>query len=899
MLMKRRNLLLTFMVIVLFSGATFAQGIIRGVIQDSNTDETLIGATVVIEGTTIGVTSNLDGSFLLIAPEGEHKLVYSYVGYETQSSHLTVKDGATYNVGTILMKSSAIGLDEISVLADVAVDRKTPVAVSTIDAQTIEQNLGSQEFPEIMKMSPNVYATKQGGGFGDARVNVRGFDQRNVAVMINGIPVNDMENGWVYWSNWAGLGDATRTIQIQRGLGASKLAINSVGGTINIITKTTDMNKGGSVMFEATDYGRFKTMLSLSTGKLKTGTSITFVGSRTYGKGYIDATWVDAWSYFLSVSQDIGKKHQLSFTAIGAPQQHGQRDGYYMLDSAKFDRYGPKYTQNWGWRGGEMLNERVNYYHKPQLALNWYYTINEKLFLSTSAYLSFGNGGGSGPLGVNIKDKAAGKSYYYKYEPPQTSSGQYDWDQMADINANDTFYDTKVNDDGTIDTLRVYPAGESKHFIRNSVNNHTWMGILSTLNATLSDKLTLTAGLDARRYKGEHYREVRDLIGGDYWMDSKWGPSEVGDKIAYWNDGIVTYAGVFAQLELSLGNFNAFVAATASNTWTKRIDYRSYLPYYDSGETPTADQKKNVSETLSNFGYNAKLGANYNINEKHNIFFNAGIYSRVPFFRFHFLNYKNDVNPDLANEKISAFELGYGFKSRKFDLKFNGYYSIWDDISQLSSFIADNGSSVNAFVSDMKEIHMGLELEANWRATRWLSLGVLGALGNWYIDNDAQAKLYDEQSQEPIGTGTIYTEGLKVPNQPQNMAGLAAKVQVTKNIDFGLNWLYYANIYANYTAEKRNTKPGVLIDRQQSWKLPNYNILDFRFGWRFNLAGLDSYFQWNIYNVANTVALVEAEDQANPIYDENHQIIGYNPHSFQKGFWSWGRNMNFSLKVRF
>ena len=886
MLMKCRNLLLTVMVIVLFSGATFAQGIIRGVIQDINTDETLIGATVVIDGTTIGVTTNLDGSFLLIAPEGEHKLVYSYVGYETQSSHLSVKDGATYNIGTILMKSSAIGLDEINVLADVAVDRKTPVAVSTIDAQTIEQNLGSQEFPEVMKMTPNVYATKTGGGFGDARVNVRGFDQRNVAVMINGIPVNDMENGWVYWSNWAGLGDATRTVQIQRGLGASKLAINSVGGTINIITKTTDMNKGGSLMTSATDYGRFKTMLSLSTGKLKTGTSITFVGSRTFGEGYIDATWVDAWSYFLSVSQEIGKNHQLALTVIGAPQQHGQRNGYYMLTQDKFDKYGSKYNQNWGWRGGEQLNERVNYYHKPQMALNWYYTINENLFLSTSAYISFGNGGGSGPLGYGNT----------KYEPPKTSSGQYDWDQMADINAANMDTANLIQNglfevDGTDTTYSDY---RSQHIIRNSANNHFWSGILSTLNAQLSDQFTLTVGIDGRRYVGEHYREVRDLIGGDYWSDSKFGPARVGDKIAYWNDGIVTYGGAFAQLEFTTGNFNAYVGGTVSNTWTKRIDYRSYLPYYTPGENPTEDQKAAVSETLSNLGYNAKIGANYNINEKHNVFFNAGIYSRVPFFRFHFLNYKNDVNPDLANEKISSFELGYGFKSRKFDLKFNGYYSIWDDISQLSGFEADNGKYVNAFLSDMKEIHMGLELEANWRTTRWLSLGFFGAVGDWYIDNNAVADLYDDQTQEPIGKGTIYTKGLKVPDQPQSMAGLAAKFQVTKNIDFGLNYLYYANIYAQYTPEDRDNPD----DMGQSWKLPNYDMLDLRFGWKFKLAGLDSYFQWNIYNVADNITLVEAEDRTNKIKNSDGDVIGYE-HVFKKGFWSWGRNMNFSLIVRF
>ena len=165
-----------------------------------------------------------------------------------------------------MMQSSTIGLSEANVIASVAIDRETPVAVSTLDAKMIEEQLGDKELVETLNITPGVYATKSGGGFGDSRINIRGFDQRNVAVLINGIPVNDMESGWVYWSNWAGLGDAVNTMQVQRGLGASKLAINSVGGTLNIITKATDMRKGGSIMQSVTNYGRYKTMLSLSSG---------------------------------------------------------------------------------------------------------------------------------------------------------------------------------------------------------------------------------------------------------------------------------------------------------------------------------------------------------------------------------------------------------------------------------------------------------------------------------------------------------------------------------------------------------------------------------------------------------------------------------------------------------
>lgn len=141
-----------------------------------------------------------------------------------------------------LEKSKSI--DEVMLvgrnLSQTAKERKTPVAVSTIKSAEIQEKLGNREFPEIMKSTPSVYVTKVGGGFGDSRINMRGFDGANIAVIINGQPVNDMQGGTVYWSNWTGLADIASSIQIQRGLGASKFVVPSVGGTINIVTKATD-----------------------------------------------------------------------------------------------------------------------------------------------------------------------------------------------------------------------------------------------------------------------------------------------------------------------------------------------------------------------------------------------------------------------------------------------------------------------------------------------------------------------------------------------------------------------------------------------------------------------------------------------------------------------------------
>ncbi|SVE16815.1 uncharacterized protein METZ01_LOCUS469669, partial [marine metagenome] len=227
---KKVNLLL----LLLFTG-TFAwsqTGTIKGAIKDETTGEPLIGATVLI-GQGVGTVTDFDGKFTIVADYGDYDLSISYVGFEGISQSISL-DRKLLVIKEVKLTTST--LTEVQVIADVARERETPVAFANVLPAQIEEELASQDIPMVMNSTPGVYATQQGGGDGDARITIRGFNQRNVAVMIDGIPVNDMENGWVYWSNWFGLDMVTRSIQIQRGLGASKIAIPSVGGTMNILT---------------------------------------------------------------------------------------------------------------------------------------------------------------------------------------------------------------------------------------------------------------------------------------------------------------------------------------------------------------------------------------------------------------------------------------------------------------------------------------------------------------------------------------------------------------------------------------------------------------------------------------------------------------------------------------
>lgn len=577
-----------FLFFIFSSVLAYSQGEVKGTIKDATTGETIIGASILYaEGK--GAVTDIDGNFTLkFDSAGTYTLTISYVGYEPQK--VKVKVGGKPVVLNFNLQTQT--LNEVEVVADVAKSRETPIAFSNISAKQIQEELGTRDMPMVLNSTPGVYATEQGGGSGDARVSVRGFDQRNVAVMVDGVPVNDMENGQVYWSNWDGLGDITRTMQVQRGLGASKLAVASVGGTINIITNGIDQKMSANVKQEVNNYGLYKTSFGFNTGQLKGGWGLTLAGSRKWGTGYVDATFDDAWSYFFKVQKRF-KKHLFSLSVNGAPQKHGQRsftmpyavfnktladnmgintDSVYQYMGTHSSQYyttltqgarGDKYNPNWGKYtnsdGEEILfSDKVNYFHKPQFNLSHFWSPNEKLSVSTVLYLSIGKGGGTGMKTTAGRD---------------TTEGLYNIQSIYDFNS--------------IAISPAYSTTEhsSGNYLRASRNDHFWYGVLSTWNYKINKNFTAMLGLDGRNYKGTHFQSVYDLLGGDYAIDNSdknqptgvgntnYGMKRVGDKVSFYNDASVMWGGVFGQVEFKLKKWTAFLTGSFSETGYQRTDY--------------------------------------------------------------------------------------------------------------------------------------------------------------------------------------------------------------------------------------------------------------------------------------------------------------------------------------
>lgn len=835
-----------------------SQARISGRVTDAFAGAPLPGASIRVSESALGTSSDNNGQFTLDLPPGDNLLIISSIGYLPREVALVVTGNQSIDIGPITLESSVIGLEEVSIIASQAVERRTPVSVSVIRAETISSRLGDRPFPEIMGTVPGVYATRQGGGSGDASINIRGFKQENVALLLNGVPIGSVENGLVYWNNWLGLSEATRQIQVQRGLSASQAAVNSIGGTINIITKTTDVEAGGSFRYSLTDYGNQKFTMMLSSGKLKNNMAVTFLGSRFSGPGYVDATYVSGWAYYLSLSKEFNKDHMLVFTALGNPEKHGQRN--FRLSKAQTDRYGIKYNREWGSYNGRINNASENFYHKPHLSLNHYWNITPRSFLATSYYLSFGSGGGK------WTDTFGSNPWIFAFT---NESGQIDWDAIYRNNATHDQHFTLA--DGT-DT-----SGYSLNIQTNFLASHIWTGILSNYRVELGDHFRLMAGVHGRIFKSKLQQKVRDLLGGEFYIDDfafaadgvagREQIRQTGDIVKVDNGAMVNYAGVFGQLEYTSGPFNAFLAGTVSGNWYRREDRYNYV----------SDQ---TSEWVYRTGADVKAGANYNISELHNLYVNAGYFSRAPYYKFVFGTNTNSPTQDLKNEKNTSFEAGYGFNARYTRLRLNAYWTLWKDKSILTNEY--NQFEDASMIQGLDARHAGAEAELEQRFLPWLRAGGSLSLGLWDWKNDVTAFIFNDD-QAVVDTIQVYANGLHVGDAPQTQASAWISVLILKTASATFSWQYFDRFYADFSPTTR-TDPE---DSRQPYRIPAYQTVDVFLSCPFNIGKFRAQAEMNCYNILNNKYIVRGQD------GNAHDADSFT------GFWGFGRNFSFGLSINF
>lgn len=863
-----KNLL--FVALFFISATVLGQTKITGVIVD-DTNQPMPSASILEKGTTNGTQTDFDGNFTLTTKSNSGVLVISYIGYKSKEVSFS---SSKMNLGTIKLFMDENSLEEVVIVGkgviDLAGGRKTPVAVSTIKAAEIQKKVGTQDVTMTLVNTPSIYVAGQAGGFGDSRISVRGFDQTNTAFLLNGQPINGMEDGKMYWSNWSGVNDIASAIQIQRGLGASKLAISSVGGTMNFVTKTTDKQEGGYFYAGTANDSYLKTTLSYNTGMKDNGWGTSVMLSHWQGQGYNNGTRGQGQTYFISFGYKPNDNHNFNFLITGAPQWHDQN--FTKSISTYLDK-GLKYNNNFGFYQGEYLTERRNFYHKPVLNLNWDYTISDDTSLSTVLYASFGRGGGTGNRGNRER----------------TADGLIDYDAIYANNA-------ATGGDGNF--------GNDAYITRASMNLHSWFGVVSNLETKISDKVTWNVGADLRTYYGTHFRQVENFHGLTSWTedrnlkddnDNRTGPSisvtatESGkanpwaatfntmaenQRIDYDSSERISYGGLFTQLEYADETVSAFFQGSVSNQSHQRFDRYDYQPEFED------------SEKLNNIGYNLKAGLGFKLSENSNYYFNTGYYSRQPYHDNIFNNYDNSINPFSQNEKIFGLEMGYNYKSEFLSGSVNLYSTSWRDRVDGFTDVTNAGVVTNTQTFGQNQYHKGIELDFIAQLADNFRLKGFASFGDWKYLGELRTQTFDED-RNLISQSIENVDGINVGDAAQTSYGLGIDYTILDGFSVDSDFRYYDRLYANVSPTRGELK------------LPSYGLLDFGASYRLDL-GTDKTksidFRVNVNNVLDREYISELSS-ANQATSASTLYRGIDVSN--RGYFGLGRTWNASVRYNF
>lgn len=882
----------------------FGQGIIvYGKVVSNKSSLPVIGANIVERGNNNGTISDTNGEFSLSVNNPTATIEFSCVGYEPQTYTLNGKGG----LGTITLNEASITLSDVIVTSQVATTRKTPIATSTITYNELDEKLGSQEFVEALKYTPSVHANRQGGGWCDSEIYMRGFDNTNIAVMINGIPMNDVENGSVYWSNWAGISDVVSILQTQRGIGASKLSSPSVGGTINIVTKGIEAERGGSVYQIIGNDGYHKTSFTINSGLNQHGWALTLLGSYAAGDGYAQGTSFKSYNYFLNVSKRINSEHQLSLQFFGAPQWHYGRSNAltesewnnikkYMTGGKHWTRYNPDYGFD---INGNRKTADFNEYHMPQLFLNHSWQVNDNSRLSTTAYVSIGRGNGYSGDGTD-------------------GYSEYDW-YGSDYGILNTKF-RKI--DGTFDyaaiqQMNAESTNGSKMIMTKQRGDHDWYGLVSTFESQFHNNFNYQLGVDFRYTKATHVNTIVDLYGGDYYIDysrldvnsqnnllandEAWVNAHlgIGDAVHRDYDSHIVKGGVFGQIEYAGDNLSAFVAGSLNNSTYWRYDRLYYAPSMAK------------SDNYNYLGGTLKMGANYNINSWNNIFLNLGLITKAPQFKngvFMSANTSNVINKDVKNEKSFSLDLGYGFHNRFASFNANAYLTKWIDKTMTKKGKMSNKEQYYMNMTGVGALHMGLEFELKTTPTAWLEVNAMLSLGRWtWKGGNVKGYAYDVNGNPLTPAGEITTPGaedhawavidlkdVKVGGSAQTTAGIEVLFKPLNNLRIGGGYNLFANNYAYYSIGGGNLSLGKEMVASDPWKIPTYGNVDLLASYQFKVGAFLATISGQVYNVLGEHHIEKAWNPSNI----GSSVEEVNPDDVYM-FYTPGRTWSLKLKINF
>ncbi|HAF29585.1 MAG TPA: hypothetical protein DCG75_11100 [Bacteroidales bacterium] len=879
-----RHLALFFVLSLFFAFSSLAQtGSVQGKLIDSKTSKPVEGISVQVNGTSIEANTDGKGEFILEnVPVGVGTLIFTGYGYESKELEFQLNENEVGNIGSVEL---------VFTYNDVSVD--LPMVV--LEESDLEEE-SSQAMSGLLQSSDDVFSEIAAYTFGAVRFRARGYDSENTAIYFNGIEMNDLETGRAKYSDWGGLNDVLRNKEIYFGQDNNDLSLSYLGGGANLLTRASEYRPGVKLSYMSTisNY-RNRVMATASTGLMENNWAFTVSGSHRWAEeGYVEGTFYDAWAYFIAAEKVINENQSISLTAFVTPNKRGKSAGapqeIYDLED---DNY---YNANWGYQDGEVRNARVANTMKPYIMLNHLWNINEKMDLNTSVSYSFGRDGGTA---LNWGDARDPRPTYYKYLPHNSDdpsvgwvSRHIDWDAMYQANSDEYYLVEDLDGIEGNDYLGI----RSKYMIEDRRIDHSQISANMKFNYEINQDFNVLANVSYTNYTGRHFKEVSDLLGGEFWYDiDKFAEGDVdnpdqlqsdlnnpnriarvGDVFGYDYDANIDRIGGLVKADYTIDNLDLYLGLGLSNTSFNRTGNMRV------GKFP--DNSYGDSEKQSFLNYNINGGLTYKITGRHIVYANGAYVTRAPYFDDAYVSprTRDQLVDGLTDEKIMSFDVNYLARLPYITGRFSAYYTTFKDQTDVMSFYHDGYRNfVNYAITGMDKEHIGIELGLEGKVTSTITLSAAASLGQFTYSSRPNVSISRDNNSESIATNeTVYVQDYRVDGTPQTALSFGAEYRAPKGWWVSGDINYFDNTYLSFNPARRTSLAveGVDInsdlasDILSQEKLPSSFTLNLKAGksWRFDKYYLSLFATVN--NVLDNQEIITGGYEQLRFDYENHDL---------------------------
>ena len=732
----------------------------------------------------------------------------------------------------------------------------------------------SQSTPVSLSASKDVFNNIAGYKFGALRFRTRGYDQNTEIIYLNGVEMTDANSGNGTWSLWSGLNEATRNQESTYATSVGTSGVGGINGTTNILARASQMRQGFRTGFVTSSGSyRHRVMATYTSGMQDNGWAYAAsVSARLGGNDFVEGVTYNAWAYFFSAEKRLNDRHQLSFTFFGVPTQRGAQmaatQEAYTLACSYW------YNPNVGMQDGKLRNARVRSYHEPVAMANWFFNPNEKTRITAAASFRFGQNGYSALDWNGAADPRPDyyrnlPSYWYAKNDPghQALLSQawrdnrekmmyIDFDKLYNVNYNSNAAGgdrPTLNYEGTGLEESVQGQNRSRYIISERHTDQRDLRLKFQVEHTFNKRHQVVGGVDLRRNRTEYYTSVKDLLGGDYWVNvDNFAERDVhnsedrqitlndlrrsdnyivrkGDKYGYDYYAHSTVGKAWGVYNLTLPHYRLALAGEVSYT----NFYREGL--YQKGLF--ADNSYGESDHLEFFGYNLKGNFTYELNGANSIQLSAVAQQNAPYFQDAFVSprTRNTIAPGLDTEKVLSFDAAYNFKAPWMQLRASVYYTTIKDQSKLISFYDDVWAAFsNMSLSGIDSRYYGVELGLRIPLTADLSFSAAASIGDYtYTSNPYFTQTRDNTAATLVENERVYWKGMKIESTPQTAINVGLNYRTSNNIYLSVDAEYFDNMYLSMN--------------------PLYRTLG-AMGGRIDATKIDSYFDGTVEDIVKYAA---------------------------------------------